>query len=667
MESKKILVTGGAGFIGSNFVRYMLNRSKAAIINLDKLTYSGNTANLKDVENDPRYTFVKGDICDKKLVFKLTKGCHAIINFAAESITGDTYLPIWTTLGIKIYSFEELFINLSRRNKVKINKNAIEAVNLKNTNIKALAYKGGIGYWMPIKQISRHRYKGKIIHLRQKWGEIETTPNHSIYDINFCIASPKSNPELLGLRNINHISKKQKYKSFTGRRLRALVSILGAYVSEGWSSFNKANGSHQVGIANKNIEWVTSLKNELRRLGYNPSVTMTKDGIYQLVVANKEFFKFVRKEAGYTHHCKKIPNFIFDLNRPYQEEFLKNIVFGDGEIIKNKNYKTVRYSTTSKRLATGLSFLLSLLKYNYSVIKDKRSNAYSLNFGGDYTISLLNKDYKTRNYDGYVYDISIKGLHNFVCGIGNIVVHNTHVDRSIKDSTEFIRTNVFGTKVLLEVARENRVRRIIQVSTDEVYGSIKSGKFDENSVIKPNSPYAASKAAGDLLARSYYVTFKTPVIIIRSSNNFGPYQYPEKIIPLFVTNALENRKLPLYADGKNVREWLYVEDNCDAINFVLSHGREGEIYNVGSGNELKNINLTKKILRILGKDKSLIKYVKDRPGHDKRYALSASKIRRLGWKPRHNFDEALRHTVLWYKENAKWWKKLKKRKEEKFW
>ena len=243
----------------------------------------------------------------------------------------------------------------------------------------------------------------------------------------------------------------------------------------------------------------------------------------------------------------------------------------------------------------------------------------------------------------------------------------SHVDRSIKDATEFIRTNVFGTQVLLDAAKKYRIKRIIHISTDEVYGSIAKGSFNENSALQPNSPYAASKAAADLLARSYFVTYKLPVIIVRSSNNFGPYQYPEKIIPLFITNALENRKVPLYADGKNVREWLYVPDNCDAINFIFKFGKIGEIYNIGGGNEMKNIDLTKKILNILRKSKSLIKFVKDRPGHDKRYALNFEKLRRLGWKPRYSFEDALKETVLWYKENSKWWKRLKKRREKKFW
>lgn len=243
----------------------------------------------------------------------------------------------------------------------------------------------------------------------------------------------------------------------------------------------------------------------------------------------------------------------------------------------------------------------------------------------------------------------------------------SHVDRSIKYPEEFIKTNVLGAQVLLDAARRYRVKRFIQISTDEVYGSIRKGAFSEASPLLPNSPYAASKAAADLLARSYFTTYKLPVIIVRSSNNFGPYQYPEKIIPLFITNILEEKRVPLYADGMNVREWLYVGDNCTAINFILHFGRAGEIYNVGSGNEMKNIVLTKKILKLLNKKEELIKFVKDRPGHDKRYAVNPKKLYRLGWLPRYEFADALKQTVLWYQENTEWWKKLKAKKEKKFW
>lgn len=235
----------------------------------------------------------------------------------------------------------------------------------------------------------------------------------------------------------------------------------------------------------------------------------------------------------------------------------------------------------------------------------------------------------------------------------------THVDRSIKDPLAFVMTNVVGTQTLLEAAKEHGVERFIQISTDEVYGSIAQGLFREDDHLKPNSPYSATKAAGDLLARSYFITHKLPVIITRSSNNFGPYQYPEKVIPLFITNALEGKHLPLYADGTNVRDWLFVADNCSGIDAVLHNGIPGEIYNIGGGNEVTNIELTHMILDIMGKDASLIKHVADRPGHDKRYALDISKMRNLGWKPEHDFRSALERTVAWYTQHESWWKKLK--------
>lgn len=234
----------------------------------------------------------------------------------------------------------------------------------------------------------------------------------------------------------------------------------------------------------------------------------------------------------------------------------------------------------------------------------------------------------------------------------------THVDRSIKDASDFIHTNVRGTQALLEAARENKIPRYVQISTDEVYGSIEKGSFRETDPLHPNSPYAASKAAGDHLCLAYHTTYKVPVIITRSSNNFGPYQFPEKVIPLFITNLLDGKKIPLYGDGLNVRDWLYVVDNCEAIDLVLHKGKVGEIYNISSNHEIPNITLTKTILRLLGKSEKHIQYVKDRLGHDRRYSLNSSKVRRLGWHPRHSFAEALSYTVSWYSKNRRWWEKL---------
>ncbi|MBU1933543.1 MAG: dTDP-glucose 4,6-dehydratase, partial [Candidatus Omnitrophica bacterium] len=224
----------------------------------------------------------------------------------------------------------------------------------------------------------------------------------------------------------------------------------------------------------------------------------------------------------------------------------------------------------------------------------------------------------------------------------------SHVDRSIKDASSFIRTNVHGVHVLLDAAKKYKVKRMIQISTDECYGSIQRGSFKETSLLHPNSPYAASKAAGDHLALAYYTTFKVPVIVTRSSNNFGPYQFPEKVIPLFITNLLENKKIPLYGDGLNVRDWLYVIDNCHAIDMVLRKGSPGEIYNIGGSYEIPNIKLTRVILKHLNKTYDMIKYVPDRLGHDRRYSLDSSKVRRLGWKPLKNFKEAIEETIEWY-------------------
>ena len=240
----------------------------------------------------------------------------------------------------------------------------------------------------------------------------------------------------------------------------------------------------------------------------------------------------------------------------------------------------------------------------------------------------------------------------------------SHVDRSIMGPEIFVDTNVRGTLVLLEACRaelERRPRpfRFVHVSTDEVYGSVASGSSREDAPLRPSNPYSAAKAGGDLLALAYWQTHRLPVVITRSSNNFGPYQYPEKVIPLFVTNALDGEPLPLYGDGRNVRDWLYVEDNCAAIDLVLRRGRDGEVYNVGGGTEVENIALTRQILRLTGRPETLIRAVADRAGHDRRYSLDSTKVRGLGWAPRHAFAEALAATVGWYREHESWWRPLK--------
>ena len=235
----------------------------------------------------------------------------------------------------------------------------------------------------------------------------------------------------------------------------------------------------------------------------------------------------------------------------------------------------------------------------------------------------------------------------------------THVDRSILEPGSFIQTDIYGTYILLETVKTKGITRYIQISTDEVYGSIESGSFTEESPLMPSSPYSASKAGADMLVHSYWKTFHLPVIITRSSNNFGPYQYPEKLIPLFITNAIEDKPLPLYGDGLNVRDWIYVIDNCEAIDLVLHKGRDGEVYNIGGGNERTNIEITEIILRGLCKPMDLIKYIKDRLGHDRRYSIDSSKLISLGFAYKYSFEEAIGSTVRWYSENEWWWRKVK--------
>ncbi len=269
---------------------------------------------------------------------------------------------------------------------------------------------------------------------------------------------------------------------------------------------------------------------------------------------------------------------------------------------------------------------------------------------------------KNSNYTFVKGDIcDPKIVNELVPGVDFIVnfAAESHVDRSIGKPDDFIKTDVYGTFVLLEAARNNNIKKFVQISTDEVYGSILAGSFKETDVLEPSSPYSASKAGADRLAYSYFITYDAPVIITRCSNNFGMYQYPEKLISLFVTNAIEDKPLPVYGDGKNVRDWIFVQDHCEAVDFLIQNGKDGQVYNVGGGNERTNIDITRLILETLNKPESLIFWVKDRPGHDRRYSVDTAKIKALGWQPRYNFEEALTKTINWYVKNRRWWEKLK--------
>ncbi len=308
----------------------------------------------------------------------------------------------------------------------------------------------------------------------------------------------------------------------------------------------------------------------------------------------------------------------------------------------------------------GSNFIKHMLeKYNnYKIV-----NLDLLTYAGN--LENLKDVESCENYKFVKGDITDKVLVEkiFEGGIDYVVnfAAESHVDRSIETPEIFVKTNVLGTQVLLDVAKKNNVKKYVQVSTDEVYGSLgDTGLFTEETPISPNSPYSASKAGADMLVKAYYETFKMPVNITRCSNNYGPYQFPEKLIPLMIANAYEGIQLPVYGDGMNIRDWLHVKDHCIAIDVVLHEGKVGEVYNVGGNNEKPNIFIVKTILEELGKDETLIHYVQDRLGHDRRYAIDSSKIKKeLGWEPSYTFENGIKETIDWYMKNIDWWTNIR--------
>lgn len=317
----------------------------------------------------------------------------------------------------------------------------------------------------------------------------------------------------------------------------------------------------------------------------------------------------------------------------------------------------IKYLVTGGAGFIGSNYIHYLLKKHSDV---HIINLDKLTYAGN--LENLNDVENDPRYEFIKGDIGDEALINDLIPRVDIVVNfaaESHVDRSIGAPDDFIKTDIFGTFVLLEACRKHGVQKFVQISTDEVYGSTEAESFKENDPLMPSSPYSASKTGADRLAYSYFVTYKIPVIITRCSNNYGPNQYPEKLIPLFVTNAIEDKNLPIYGDGLNVRDWIFVEDHNDAVDFLITHGTDGEVYNIGGGNEMTNIMITDLILKTLEKPVTLKTFVSDRPGHDRRYSVDCTKIKKMGWTPKHQFAEAMTKTIEWYVENPAWWQKIK--------
>jgi dTDP-glucose 4,6-dehydratase len=699
---RNLMVTGGAGFIGSNFVRYMLDKyPDYRILVYDKLTYAGNLDNLLDVDDDPRYSFVKGDICDADAVAQAIKThqIDTIVNFAAESVVADTFIPVHYGHGIRLMTAEELFAAYAVKRGTTTDARGTEIVE-PDLPLFALAFRNGMGQWRRIICITRHHYQGKVVSLRQKWGHITVTPNHSVYDADAQLVAAATNPELLAVRKINvDRSRHRDYldihlpgikstgdllyaptadgrtrsrdvyvrQSPQGDVLLALMRFLGAYVAEGNALFNKANGGWQICIANNDLEFLRQLRRDAEPFT-NTAGAITERAYpnsHQLTFSSHILYLLVTHLCGAHASEKQVPDVIYTLSDEYKQAFLESYLRGDGNIQHYKTVESRRLTTVSPKLAAGMGLLLSLMNLDYSVgFRDFADHenwhaAYSLHIVSNYD-TRAERGFEEHDYDGLVYDLTVEGAHNFAAGIGNIVVHNTHVDRSIMDPDAFIKTDVYGTYVLLEAARQFKLERVHQIGTDEVYGHVEgTHRSLETDPVAPRSPYAASKTSADLMTIAYHVTYGLPVTITRGANNIGPYQYPEKVVPLFVTNAIDGQSLPVYGDGRQRRDYQFVLDHCEGIDVVLHRGKLGEIYNVGTGSEMENLAMVEILLDELGKPASLIRHVEDRPGHDRRYCLNVDKLKALGWQPRHTHEEAIRRTVRWYVANEWWWRKIK--------
>jgi len=683
----KLLITGGCGFIGSNFIRYIIKKYKTyKVINLDKLTYCGRRENLKDVEKNERYSFIKGDICNAGLVEQLTEKCDAIINFAAESHVDKSIKDASCFVRTNVCGVQVL-LEAARKHKLK----KIVQISCYDKKTRALTTEGLKSYRelkkgdrvfslnpdtmdieiKPIEKVIIQSYKGKMAHFNNQRVDLLVTPNHNMFIMNTSKEKKRmiiETAEESSKRSIFYMpegywkGKDEKWFDVKGhRRVKTedLMYILGIFIGDGFTAYQEKEIETKTGLNRreylkkckdeatgrfkvlpKESSYKTNchsyriffdipikdkcrlkVENTLRRLGIKYSCHKGKAGEH--IYITSKHYSDLFNQCGKGAHNKHIPRWALSYSIKYLEYLLNGLMDSDGS--KGKIYHTV-----SKRLAYDIAELC--VKLNLKPVVRKR---HSVSF------------FEGRKIEGDCYYVFVATTAKSISRHRNkLVNYNDEIwCLKVKDNKNFL------------VERNGRFD--FCGNTDEVYGSIQKGSFNEKSLLHPNSPYAASKAGGDHLAMSYYATFKMPIVITRSSNNFGPYQFPEKVIPLFITNLLENKKVPLYGDGLNVRDWLYVMDNCKAIDLIFHKGKVGEIYNIGGCYEIPNIKLTSIILKMLNKKNNMIKYVPDRLGHDRRYSLDSTKIRRLGWRPTKDFNAAIEETIEWYKDNRTWWNKIK--------
>ena len=679
-----LLVTGGAGFIGSNFIKqYFSVYPETKIVNLDKLTYAGRLENLKEVEGNKNYKFIKGDISDKKIVSKAVKDCDVIINFAAESHVDRSITSPEDFIKTDVFG---AFVLLEEARK-----NDLEFIQIScyDEKTRALTTDGLKGFselrkgdkvfsinpetlQIEVKSVEKviiQDYKGKMIHFKNKRVNIKVTPNHRMFistrkrKLFVETAEDAAERSIFFMPDGNWKGKEDEYYLVSGHgkvKTKDLFYLSGIFIGDGFTAYQEKKIKTKSGLNREeflklardcagkfkgmenmsgyetlckshriffdipeNDKCRKKVENTLKNLGIKFNKHKGKAGTH-LYFSSKVWLDFF-KQFGKGAYNKSIPKWMLE----YSPKYLKHLFDG---LMDSDGYKDKIYHTVSEKLVAGFSELCIKLSLKASVGK-----RHSMNFlngrkieGDSYYIvvskttkSISRKKIKKVKYDGKIWCLKVKDNKNFI--------------------TE----------------REGKFD--FCGNTDEVYGSIEDGLFSEESPLMPSSPYSASKAGADRLCFSYFKTYGLNAKITRSSNNFGSNQFPEKLIPLFITNLLEEKKVPVYGDGKNIRDWIFVEDNCNAVIKVMEKGKKGEVYNVGGGNEKTNLEITEFILSELNKTKEMIEFVEDRKGHDLRYALNCDKINKLGFKPEHSFDQALKETVEWYKQNFWWWKPLKKK------
>ena len=678
------------GFIGSNFIRYMAAKyPREVIVNYDKLTYAGNPANLEGLAHRA-YRFIRGDICDPEALSKaLGEGVDTIINFAAESHVDRSIANATDFIDTNVRGTQVL-LEAARRRDV-----GFLQISCYDEATKALTRNGFKNYWEispgdKVLSLNRRNgqieekevggvvvqdYNGDMVHFKSNRIDLLVTPNHSM-----CF-SPPGHPERILVEQAGVLANRASTYIPRGGWQgidEPMLSIpdlgefatsdvfyaAGVFMGDGFLATQRQKRPNKTGLAR--TEYLKKARDTRGRfffpgkIGNLESSTSTCHRIFfdvpqhdkargrleaslnkldvgwtahdgnagQHVYFSSESWSRFFEQFGVGFANKHVPAWMLEYHVKYLKCLFDGLIDSDGTYSKANGPV---FSTSSRGLLAGICELAFKLGLSPRFNK-RRETQTVLSSGREIRASTdafmvyfrrqnigIDKDVAQHEpYSGKIWCLKIKDNKNFI------------VERG-------------GTMTFCG-------------NTDEVYGSIDNGSFREDDTLSPSSPYSASKAAADLLCLAYHRTHGLAVKITRSTNNVGPYQFPEKLVPLHVTNALQQKPLPIYGDGLNVRDWIYVEDNCEAIDLVRRMGRVGEVYNIGAKNERTNLEVAKAVLRILGKPETLIRFVADRPGHDRRYSVDTSRIKTLGWVPRHSFEDALRRTVEWYQKREDWWR-----------